>query len=147
MVGWHHQLNRLEFEQILGDSKGQGSLLCCSPLVTFLRLINIHPTNRQYIHFCPLSYTVGSHQLSILYTVLCICQSQSPTLSLPFLSMFVLYTYVSISALQVSPFVLSFLDFTYILILDIYSEKTVIPNDTCIPLFIASLFTIASTWK
>ena len=31
MVGWHHQLNGLEFEQTLGDSEGQGSLACCSP--------------------------------------------------------------------------------------------------------------------
>ena len=31
MVGWHHQLNGHEFEQILGDGKGQGSLVCCSP--------------------------------------------------------------------------------------------------------------------
>ena len=31
MVGWHHQLNGLEFEQALGDSKGQASLACCSP--------------------------------------------------------------------------------------------------------------------
>ena len=31
MVGWHHQLNGLEFEQTLGDSEGQGSLVCCSP--------------------------------------------------------------------------------------------------------------------
>ena len=31
MVGWHTWLNRLEFEQTLGDSKGQGSLECCSP--------------------------------------------------------------------------------------------------------------------
>ena len=30
MVGWHHQLNEHEFEQILGDSEGQGSLVCCS---------------------------------------------------------------------------------------------------------------------
>ena len=29
--GWHHQLNGHEFEQILGDSEGQGSLACCSP--------------------------------------------------------------------------------------------------------------------
>ena len=32
MVGWHHQLNGHEFEQALGDSEGQGSLACCSPL-------------------------------------------------------------------------------------------------------------------
>ena len=31
MVGWHHQLNRHEFEQTLGDGEGQGSLGCCSP--------------------------------------------------------------------------------------------------------------------
>ena len=31
MIGWHHQLNRHQFEQALGDSEGQGSLACCSP--------------------------------------------------------------------------------------------------------------------
>ena len=31
MVGWHHRLNRHEFEQIWGDSEGQGSQACCSP--------------------------------------------------------------------------------------------------------------------
>ena len=31
MIGWHHQLNGQEFEQTLGDSEGQGSLVCCSP--------------------------------------------------------------------------------------------------------------------
>ena len=31
MVGWHHQLNRHEFEQAPGVSDGQGSLACCSP--------------------------------------------------------------------------------------------------------------------
>ena len=30
MVGWHHWLNGHEFEQTSGDSKGQGSLACCS---------------------------------------------------------------------------------------------------------------------
>ena len=30
IVGWHHQLNGCEFEQIQGDSEGQGSLACCS---------------------------------------------------------------------------------------------------------------------
>ena len=29
MVGWHHQFNGHELGQILGDSKGQGSLACC----------------------------------------------------------------------------------------------------------------------
>ena len=31
MVGWHHRLNGLKFEQAPGDSEGQGSLACCSP--------------------------------------------------------------------------------------------------------------------
>ena len=31
MVGWHHQLNGLEFEQAPGDDEGQGSLVCWSP--------------------------------------------------------------------------------------------------------------------
>ena len=30
MVGLHHQLNGHEFEQTLGDSEGQGNLVCCS---------------------------------------------------------------------------------------------------------------------
>ena len=31
MVGWHHQLNGHEFEQVPGVGDGQGSLVCCSP--------------------------------------------------------------------------------------------------------------------
>ena len=31
MVGWHHRINGHEFEQTLGDTEGQGSLVCCSP--------------------------------------------------------------------------------------------------------------------
>ena len=31
MLGWHHQLNEHEFEETLGDSERQGSLVCCSP--------------------------------------------------------------------------------------------------------------------
>ena len=31
MVGWHHWLNRHEFEQNPGDGGGLGSLACCSP--------------------------------------------------------------------------------------------------------------------
>ena len=31
MAGWHHQLDGHEFEQILGESGGQGGLACCSP--------------------------------------------------------------------------------------------------------------------
>ena len=31
MVGWYHQLDEREFEQVLGIGAGQGSLACCSP--------------------------------------------------------------------------------------------------------------------
>ena len=31
IVGWHHQLNRYEFEQAQGVGDGRGSLTCCSP--------------------------------------------------------------------------------------------------------------------
>ena len=32
MVEWHHQLDGHELEQTPGDSEGQGSLACFSPL-------------------------------------------------------------------------------------------------------------------
>ena len=31
--------------------------------------------------------------------------------------------------------------------LGIYPDKTIIQKDTCIPMFIAALFTVAKTWK
>ena len=31
MVGWHHQLNAHEFEQVLGVGDGQGGLVSYSP--------------------------------------------------------------------------------------------------------------------
>ena len=31
MAGWHHLLNVREFEQTVGESEGQGSLVCCGP--------------------------------------------------------------------------------------------------------------------
>ena len=30
MVGWHHQLNGLELEQVSGVGDGQGGLACCN---------------------------------------------------------------------------------------------------------------------
>ena len=30
VIGWHHRFNGHEFEQTLGDSEGQRSLVCCS---------------------------------------------------------------------------------------------------------------------
>jgi len=32
-------------------------------------------------------------------------------------------------------------------LLSIYLDKTIIQKDTCTPVFIAALFTIANTWK
>ena len=32
-------------------------------------------------------------------------------------------------------------------LLGIYLDKSIIPKDTCTPMFIAALFTIAKTWK
>ena len=29
MAGWHYPLNEHKFEKTLGDSEGQGSLVCC----------------------------------------------------------------------------------------------------------------------
>ena len=31
IVGWRHQLDVHEFEQVPGDGDGQGSLECCGP--------------------------------------------------------------------------------------------------------------------
>ena len=31
MVGWHHELDGHEFEQVPGVGEGQGSLACCNP--------------------------------------------------------------------------------------------------------------------
>ena len=31
MAGWHHRFSECEFEQVLGDSEGPGSLVGCSP--------------------------------------------------------------------------------------------------------------------
>ena len=50
-VGWHHWLNRHEFEQTRGDSEGQGSLACYSPWgqKSRTRLSNWHQQNAHLI--------------------------------------------------------------------------------------------------
>ena len=60
MVGWYHWLNGHEFEQIPGDSEGQGTLACCSPwghkeLDTTEQLNNnclpeFHPEERHFLY-------------------------------------------------------------------------------------------------
>ena len=104
--------------------------------------------------------------VSIVY----ICQSQSPNSSHPSpfplgIHMFVLYVCISISALHCwceyklrQPLwrtVWRFLKKPKIELpcdpatplLGIYPEKTIIQKDTCTPMFIAALFTIARSWK
>ena len=66
MDGWHHQLNGHEFEQTPWDSKGQGSLACCSPWGckesdTTERLSNILSSDAKHIIWrrngTPLQYS------------------------------------------------------------------------------------------
>ena len=45
MVGWHHQLNRHEFEQAPGICDGQGNMACCSPSSTY------KGCNEKLLHF------------------------------------------------------------------------------------------------
>ena len=93
MVEWHHWLNGHEFEQTLGDSEGQGSLVCCSPWgrKESTRLSDwttyIHPLlpslpslalshlsrSSQSTRLGSLCYTATSHQLSILHPIVHIC--------------------------------------------------------------------------
>ena len=56
MVGRHHQLNGHEFEQIQGNSEGQGSLACCSPWGSQRVKHNLMTEQR-----CPSSF--GCHKL------------------------------------------------------------------------------------
>ena len=59
MVGWHHWLNGHEFEQVLGNGQGQGSLACFSPVLfssvaqLFLTLCNPmkHSTSGLPVHY------------------------------------------------------------------------------------------------
>ena len=76
MVGWHHQLNGHEFEQTLGDSEGQGSLVCCcswgckeldmtQPLTTIVQVKNGDESIRFSVEvvasfsLCPRALEVG----------------------------------------------------------------------------------------
>ena len=53
MVGWHHRLNGYEFEQTLGDTEGQGSLVCCKPMAS-QRIGHDWATDQQYwTKICP----------------------------------------------------------------------------------------------
>ena len=47
MVGWHHWLNRHEFEQTLGAGDGQGGLACCSQSMGSQRVRHDLATHQQ----------------------------------------------------------------------------------------------------
>ena len=62
MIGWHHRHDGHEFEQILGDSEGQGSLVCCSPwglieLDTTEQLNNNNSAVYIYVNSNPPTYS------------------------------------------------------------------------------------------
>ena len=56
MVGWHHWLTGHEFEQILGDSEGQGSLACCNTWShkesDTTEWLNNNKSNYYLVHLC-----------------------------------------------------------------------------------------------
>ena len=58
IVEWHHQLNGHGFEQILGDSEGQGSLVCCSAAAAAAKLLQSCPTLCDPINGTPPGFPV-----------------------------------------------------------------------------------------
>ena len=56
MVGWHHRLDGLEFEQAPRVGDGQGSLVCCSPL-GLQRVRQAEPLNLLLVIYWPVSLT------------------------------------------------------------------------------------------
>ena len=85
MVGWHYRLNGHEFEQVPGDSEGQGSLVCCSPWGR-RELDRTEGLNRNFPHLdvCFLSHV--SFQLLFLQI-----SNFSGAFTLPFPSGFLSY--------------------------------------------------------
>ena len=57
-VGWHHRLNGHEFEQSLGDSEGQETLVYCSPWshkeldITEHTCMHYIKSNKSYTFLC-----------------------------------------------------------------------------------------------
>ena len=49
IVGWPHWYNAYKFEQTPVDSKGQGSLVCCTELQSWMQLSNWTTQQREYI--------------------------------------------------------------------------------------------------
>ena len=74
MVGWHHQLDGHEFEQVPGVGNGQGSLVCCSPQGNRVRHNWATELNTRlnvwYLFFFFLTYFTLSDSLEV-YAHLC----------------------------------------------------------------------------
>ena len=78
MVGRHHQHNGQEFEQVLGDGEGQGSLACCSPWG--LKESNMTERLNSNNHASPASSWVRCQMLRIqtqLRCMPCLCDAHS----------------------------------------------------------------------
>ena len=67
MIGWHHQLDVREFEQVPGVGEGHGSLACCSlwgcdmtePLNGLTDYLQCQEEHRlQFLFFCDLQATL-----------------------------------------------------------------------------------------
>ena len=69
MVGWYHWLSGHEFEQTLGDSEGQGSLVCCS--LESQRIRHDWATEQQQVRYgrAPVPSNVDSFLLTSLVLV------------------------------------------------------------------------------
>ena len=70
MVGWHHQFNRHEFEQVLAVGDGQGSLACCGPWVAesdTTKRLNCTDGPGMVIHTLKVKFHLNRINLSIRF--------------------------------------------------------------------------------
>ena len=81
----HHSLNGHEFEQILGDGEGQGSLVCCSPWG--YRVRHDWVTEQKRICLCCvaslyMSISLLTHKDLETHVISCLCTYTYPYLSI-----------------------------------------------------------------
>ena len=65
MIRWHHWGIGHEFEQTLGESEGQGSLVCCSPWGSRVRHDLVTEQQHTSPQFLCLSYIEGHNKVSV----------------------------------------------------------------------------------
>ena len=101
MVRWYHLPNGHEFEQALGDSEGQGSLVCCSPWGSKVSDMTERLSNNNCFYFCLVSsgvlFTTMSHRnktLNRLHGGSTHCYSSSKAF---------LYSFINGRTIQISP--------------------------------------------